>query len=223
MSTAPNAHTAPTSRAREVPVGDEEAASELKLGEFAGVPTLSLSEARLLINALIEHRRQTHRRFVETESVPPPFSPVPISTPVPSPISSPVAASTPTSASFPSGLSSFAATLVPLLAAHHISDDAAEAEAEAEAPQPPRSAWALAMDALSGSSGVNVNSLDRDGKRVEYVSADGKVHENRTLLKMQDYLDVFARFKSKENIEAVERLLAAHAEFESFEKSQLGG
>ena len=39
---------------------------------------------------------------------------------------------------------------------------------------------------------------------------------------MQDYLDVFARFKSKENIEAVERLLTAHTEFESFEKSQLG-
>ena len=39
---------------------------------------------------------------------------------------------------------------------------------------------------------------------------------------MQDYLDVFARFKSKENIEAVERLLTAHTEFEAFEKSQLG-
>ena len=39
---------------------------------------------------------------------------------------------------------------------------------------------------------------------------------------MQDYLDVFARFKSKENIEAVERLLTAHTEFTSFEKSQLG-
>lgn len=39
---------------------------------------------------------------------------------------------------------------------------------------------------------------------------------------MQDYLDVFARFKNKENIEAVERLLTSHHELENFEKSQLG-
>jgi DNA-directed RNA polymerase II subunit RPB4 len=39
----------------------------------------------------------------------------------------------------------------------------------------------------------------------------------------QDYLDVFARFKQKENIEAVERLLSTQTHpFESFERSQLG-
>lgn len=45
---------------------------------------------------------------------------------------------------------------------------------------------------------------------------------HRTLIRTQDYLDVFARFKQKENIEAVERMLASHAELELFERSQLG-
>ena len=65
----------PTSRKRETLAGEEEAGAELKLGEFTGVPTLSLSEARLLINAVIEHRKQTNRKFVETESVLEPFLP----------------------------------------------------------------------------------------------------------------------------------------------------
>lgn len=43
-----------------------------------------------------------------------------------------------------------------------------------------------------------------------------------TLVKTQDYLDVFARFKQKENIEAVERMLGAKQELELFERSQLG-
>lgn len=44
----------------------------------------------------------------------------------------------------------------------------------------------------------------------------------RTLVKTQDYLHVFARFKEKENIEAVERLLSSHPELTAFERSQLG-
>lgn len=44
----------------------------------------------------------------------------------------------------------------------------------------------------------------------------------RTLTKTQDYLEVFARFKQKENIEAVDRMLSAKPEFELFERSQLG-
>lgn len=100
---------APEARARERATGDEEATAELKLGEFQHVPTLTLSEARLLINAVMEHRK-----------------------------------------------------------------------------------------------------------------ASRKVEETETLIKTQDYLDVFARFKQKENIEAVERMLASHTELESFERSQLG-
>ena len=44
----------------------------------------------------------------------------------------------------------------------------------------------------------------------------------RIYIKTQDYLDVFARFKQKENIEAVEQILSAKTELEFFERSQLG-
>ncbi|KAL9601379.1 MAG: hypothetical protein Q9219_002555 [cf. Caloplaca sp. 3 TL-2023] len=99
---------APTARTREKPSGDEEATTDLKLGEFQNVPTLTLSEARLLINAVMDHRKSMR-----------------------------------------------------------------------------------------------------------------KVEETDTLVKTQDYLDVFARFKQKENIEAVERMLSAKQELELFERSQL--
>lgn len=49
-----------------------------------------------------------------------------------------------------------------------------------------------------------------------------KVDRSRNLTKTLDYLEVFARFKDEENIKAVERLLNAHTELESFERSQLG-
>ena len=61
-------HTAPTSRTREKITGDEEATADLKLGEFQNVPTLTLSEARLLINAVMDHRKQL-RKVEETEYV----------------------------------------------------------------------------------------------------------------------------------------------------------
>lgn len=47
-------------------------------------------------------------------------------------------------------------------------------------------------------------------------------HKNRMLVKTTDYLDHFARFKRKENVEAVERLLSAHKELAKFERAQLG-
>lgn len=37
-----------------------------------------------------------------------------------------------------------------------------------------------------------------------------------------DYLDAFARFKQKENVEAVERLLSTHKELTNFERAQIG-
>src|SRR5438552_3209696 len=40
----------------------------------------------------------------------------------------------------------------------------------------------------------------------------------RMLAQTLDYLDHFARFKQKENVEAVERLLSAHKELAKFEK-----
>ena len=44
----------------------------------------------------------------------------------------------------------------------------------------------------------------------------------RMLIKTTDYLEHFARFKRKENVEAVERLLSAHKELAKFERAQLG-
>ena len=41
---------------------------------------------------------------------------------------------------------------------------------------------------------------------------------NQTL----NYLDHFARFTQKENVEAVERLLSAHKDLAKFERAQLG-
>jgi DNA-directed RNA polymerase II subunit RPB4 len=60
------ASEAPTHRTRELPAGDEEASTDLKLGEFQNVPTLTLSEARLLINAVMDHRK-SQRKVEPTE------------------------------------------------------------------------------------------------------------------------------------------------------------
>jgi len=106
---ASNTH-APTSRPRPHVPGDEEASSTLSLGEFQTVPSLSLSEARILIKAVLDYRKNNNRDQPDSE----------------------------------------------------------------------------------------------------------------ILGKTQDYLDVFARFKQKENIEAVERLLLARDGLDSFERSQLG-
>ncbi|KAN0093501.1 RNA polymerase Rpb4 [Hyaloscypha variabilis] len=52
---------------------------------------------------------------------------------------------------------------------------------------------------------------------------EGKnTNQNELLPRTLTYLDTFARFKEKENVEAVERLLNAHPELAKFEKAQLG-
>ncbi|KAK4165839.1 HRDC-like protein [Cladorrhinum sp. PSN259] len=101
---------APTARAKPPPPGEEEAGAFLKLGEFEDVDTLTLSEASLVINALISKRRKDRKDRNDTEAL------------------------------------------------------------------------------------------------------------NKTL----DYLDAFARFKQKENVEAVERLLSAHKELTKYERAQIG-
>ncbi|KAI9790143.1 MAG: RNA polymerase B [Peltula sp. TS41687] len=104
------ATSAPQSRAREQPQGEEDAGAKLKLGDFQQVPALTLSEARLVINVVMDSRRQKKQEIKETE----------------------------------------------------------------------------------------------------------------VLLKTTEYLEIFARFKQKENIEAVERILAADDALEPFERAQLG-
>ena len=51
---------------------------------------------------------------------------------------------------------------------------------------------------------------------------DANCRSNSMLIKTTDYLEHFARFKRKENVEAVERLLSAHKELAKFERAQLG-
>lgn len=99
-----------TSRPKPAPRGDEQAGVELKLGEFENVDTLTLSEAALVINALVSKRRNDRKNFQETE----------------------------------------------------------------------------------------------------------------ILSQTVDYLDAFARFKQKENVEAVERLLSSHKQLNKFERAQIG-
>ncbi len=62
------ASSAPAARVREQPLGEEEAGMELKLGEFQHVPSLTLSEARLVINVVMENRKaKQQKEMKETE------------------------------------------------------------------------------------------------------------------------------------------------------------
>lgn len=56
-----------TSRPKPAAPGNEEAGSALQLGEFQDVDTLTLSEAALVINALVAKRRADRRNVNETE------------------------------------------------------------------------------------------------------------------------------------------------------------
>lgn len=49
-----------------------------------------------------------------------------------------------------------------------------------------------------------------------------RISHNRMLSQTLNYLDTFARFTQKENVEAVERLLSAHKNLHKFERAQLG-
>ena len=58
MANPPAAYKPPSvSRPRRPATGDEEASATLKLGEFQSVPSLNLSEARTIINAVTARRR----------------------------------------------------------------------------------------------------------------------------------------------------------------------
>ena len=58
-----------TSRPKPAAAGNEEAGATLQLGEFQDVDTLTLSEASLVINALVAKRRADRRNVNETEWV----------------------------------------------------------------------------------------------------------------------------------------------------------
>lgn len=56
-----------SSRPKPPPPGKEEASSTLNLGEFQDVDTLTLSEAALVLNALVSKRRADRKNINETE------------------------------------------------------------------------------------------------------------------------------------------------------------
>jgi hypothetical protein len=56
-----------TSRAKAIAAGNEEASTTINLGEFQEVDTLTLSEAALVINALVSKRRNDRKNINETE------------------------------------------------------------------------------------------------------------------------------------------------------------
>ncbi|KAG5980521.1 hypothetical protein E4U55_003936 [Claviceps digitariae] len=56
-----------TSRPKPPPPGNEEATAILNLGEFQHVDTLTLSEASLVLNALVAKRRNDRKNINETE------------------------------------------------------------------------------------------------------------------------------------------------------------
>ncbi|KAH0491531.1 hypothetical protein TgHK011_002956 [Trichoderma gracile] len=56
-----------TSRPKPPPPGNEEAGAILNLGEFQDVDTLTLSEAALVLNALVAKRRNDRKNVNETE------------------------------------------------------------------------------------------------------------------------------------------------------------
>lgn len=59
------------SRPKPPPPGNEEASANLNLGEFQNVDTLTLSEASLVLNALVAKRRNDRKNVNETEYAPP--------------------------------------------------------------------------------------------------------------------------------------------------------
>ncbi|KAB8206101.1 hypothetical protein BDV34DRAFT_212541 [Aspergillus parasiticus] len=59
----------PTHRKRALPQGELEAASTLKLGADQNTHTLSLSEARLVINKVLENKRRGGKKYEEPENL----------------------------------------------------------------------------------------------------------------------------------------------------------
>ncbi|KAI5813101.1 HRDC-like protein [Pyronema omphalodes] len=58
-----------TAREKEHTLGDEEAGTELKLGEFEHATGLTLSEARALMNVIFEHRKDVGKYKVPDNQV----------------------------------------------------------------------------------------------------------------------------------------------------------
>jgi hypothetical protein len=83
--------------------------------------------------------------------------------------------------------------------------------------------WKVMVGGLERDCGLHFRcGRSWDGRGALGRGRESKADGNRMLSKTRDYLDHFARFKRKENVEAVERLLSAHKELAKFERAQLG-
>lgn len=78
------------------------------------------------------------------------------------------------------------------------------------------------VPSLSNSEARVLINAVLDQRRRKDPNRAAAIQETETLVKTQDYLDTFARFKAPQNIEQVERLLRDVDGLESFERSQLG-
>jgi len=74
------------------------------------------------------------------------------------------------------------------------------------------------VDALTHSEAALVINALVQKRRIDRKGGN----DTEIFQKTTEYLDHFARFKRKENVEAVERLLSAHKELAKFERAQLG-
>jgi len=66
---------------------------------------------------------------------------------------------------------------------------------------------------------VIINAVTTRRKQLKSNNSNG---DSETLVKVQEYLELFARYKEQEHVGALEQLLNGRPELEKFERSQLG-
>lgn len=67
-----------------------------------------------------------------------------------------------------------------------------------------------------------INAVTARRRQLGKTAGPKPVADSETLLKVQEYLDMFARYKEQEHVQALEQLLADRPELTKFERSQLG-
>ncbi|KGQ08916.1 DNA-directed RNA polymerase II subunit rpb4 [Beauveria bassiana D1-5] len=89
-------------------------------------------------------------------------------------------------------------------------------------PKPPPPGNEEASATLNLGEFNNVDTLTLSEASLVLNALVAKRRNDRKNVNETDYLDHFARFTQKENVEAVERLLSTHKDLAKFERAQLG-
>ncbi|KAK8150943.1 RNA polymerase B [Beauveria asiatica] len=89
-------------------------------------------------------------------------------------------------------------------------------------PKPPPPGNEEASATLNLGEFHNVDTLTLSEASLVLNALVAKRRNDRKNVNETDYLDHFARFTQKENVEAVERLLSTHKDLAKFERAQLG-